>query len=146
MAVGCFNNLYTSAVDMGIDKAVDLLRASLVTSCALSTALGDLIAKTPKKEPPKDGTGFVKRGTKFTVSDYLIVTPKKSSSTFNLLKKLKIQADDLEVQVISISNAEALNLLRASLVTSSALSSAFRSLLVKEDRLNPISKRPKIET
>ncbi|CAF1696186.1 hypothetical protein F2Q70_00007464 [Brassica cretica] len=101
----------------------------------------------PKSDhKPKDGTGFVKRGTKFTVSDYLIVTPKKSSSTFNLLKKLKIQADDLEVQVISISNAEALNLLRASLVTSSALSSAFRSLLVKEDRLNPISKRPKIET
>ncbi|CAN7004417.1 unnamed protein product [Brassica rapa subsp. trilocularis] len=65
----------------------------------------------------------------------LWVTPKKSSSTFSLLKKLKVQADDLEVQ--------ALNLLRASLVTTS---SAFRSLLVKEDRLNPISKRPKIET
>ena len=63
----------------------------------------------PKSDhKPKDGTGFVKRGTKFTVSDYLIVTPKKSSSTFNLLKKLKIQADDLEVQVISISNAEVL--------------------------------------
>ncbi|KAH0930988.1 hypothetical protein HID58_008105 [Brassica napus] len=73
------------------------------------------------------------RGSKFTVSDDLVVTPKKSCSTFSLLKKLKVQADDLEVQVISISNAEALNLLRASLVTSSALSSAFRSLLVKED-------------
>ncbi|CAF1697520.1 unnamed protein product [Brassica oleracea var. botrytis] len=52
----------------------------------------------------------------------------------------------MEVQVISISSAEALNLLKASLVTCSALSSAFRSLLVKEDRSNPISKRLKIET
>ena len=37
---------------------------------------------------------------------------------------------------------QALNLLRASLVTSSASSFAFRSLLVKEDRFNPISKKP----
>ncbi|CAN6804955.1 unnamed protein product [Brassica oleracea var. botrytis] len=93
-----------------------------------------------------DGSGFVKRGTKFTVTDDLIVTAKKSNSTFSILKKLKGQADDMEVQVISISSAEALNLLKASLVTCSALSSAFRSLLVKEDRSNPISKRLKIET
>ncbi|CAF1696188.1 hypothetical protein HID58_050042 [Brassica napus] len=93
-----------------------------------------------------DGTGFVKRGTKFTVTDDLIVTAKKSNSTFSILKKLKGQADDMEVQVISISSAEALNLLKASLVTCSALSSAFRSLLLKEDRSNPISKRLKIET
>ncbi|KAL0842518.1 hypothetical protein Bca101_015763 [Brassica carinata] len=33
------------------DLAVDLLRASLVTSCALGTALCDFIAKKPKKEP-----------------------------------------------------------------------------------------------
>ncbi|CAN6806018.1 unnamed protein product, partial [Brassica oleracea] len=75
-----------------------------------------------------------------------LVTAKKSNSTFSILKKLKGQADDMEVQVISISSAEALNLLKASLVTCSALSSAFRSLLVKEDRSNPISKRLKIET
>ncbi|KAG2334907.1 hypothetical protein Bca4012_000062 [Brassica carinata] len=71
-----------------------------------------------------DGSGFVKRGTKFTVTDDLIVTAKKSNSTFSILKKLKGQADDMEVQVISISSAEALNLLKASLVTCSALSSA----------------------
>ena len=53
-----------------------------------------------------DGTGFVKRGTKFTVTDDLIVTAKKSNSTFSILKKLKGQADDMEVQVISISSAE----------------------------------------
>ncbi|CAG7878705.1 unnamed protein product, partial [Brassica rapa] len=49
----------------------------------------------------------------------------------------------LEVQVISISNAEVLNLLRASLVTSSALSSAFRSLLVKGRLIEPYFKETK---
>lgn len=46
---------------------------------------------------------------------------------------------------------EKMNLLRASLVTSSAMSSAFRNLIVwkvpkEEDRWNPISKKPKTET
>ena len=34
-----------------MNQAVDLLRASLLTSCALSSALGDFIAKKPRKEP-----------------------------------------------------------------------------------------------
>ncbi|KAG7553783.1 hypothetical protein ISN44_As11g001040 [Arabidopsis suecica] len=99
----------------------------------------------------KDGKGFVKRGTKFIVSDDLIVTPKISSSTFSMLKKFQILTDDLEVQAITISNAEALNLLTASLVTSSALSSAFGNLIVKKPKeetvsWNPVSKKPKVET
>jgi len=59
----------------------------------------------------KDGKGFVKRGTKFIVSDDLIVTPKISSSTFSVLKKFQILTDDLEVQAITISNADVKNLL-----------------------------------
>ncbi|AED90303.1 putative protein [Arabidopsis thaliana] len=99
----------------------------------------------------KDGKGFVKRGTKFIVSDDLIVTPKISSSTFSVLKKFQILTDDLEVQAITISNADALNLLGASLVTSSALSSAFGNLIVKKPKeenvsWNPVSKKPKVET
>lgn len=48
----------------------------------------------------------MKRGTKFTVSDDLVVTPKKTTSTFCLLKKLQTHTDDLEVQEISIRKAE----------------------------------------
>ncbi|VVB12885.1 unnamed protein product [Arabis nemorensis] len=54
----------------------------------------------------KNSIGFVKRDTKFIVSDDLTVTPKNSSSTFSVLKKLQIHTKDLEVQVISISKAE----------------------------------------
>jgi len=45
------------------------------------------------------------------VSDDLIVIPKISSSTFSVLKKFQILTDDLEVQAITISNAEVKNLL-----------------------------------
>ena len=47
----CWNATFDEICAVSMKQAVDLLRASLVTSCALSTALGDLIAKTPKKEP-----------------------------------------------------------------------------------------------
>ncbi|EFH49285.1 hypothetical protein ARALYDRAFT_486966 [Arabidopsis lyrata subsp. lyrata] len=94
---------------------------------------------------------YCDRDKVFFVSDDLIVTPKISSSTFSMLKKFQILTDDLEVQAITISNAEALNLLSASLVTSSALSSAFGNLIVKKPKeetvsWNPVSKKPKVET
>lgn len=56
------------------------------------------------------GFGFVKRGTRFTVSDDLLITPRNSLTTsICLLKKLQIKADDLEMQVISIRKAEVLH-------------------------------------
>ncbi|XP_019097287.1 PREDICTED: uncharacterized protein LOC109131132 [Camelina sativa] len=92
--------------------------------------------------------GFLKKETKFTVLDDLTITSMNSCSTISLLKKLQSHADDLEVKVISISNAEALNLLRASLVTSSALSTALWSLFAEKlkeetDLWNPVSKKVK---
>ncbi|KAL1200580.1 hypothetical protein V5N11_032978 [Cardamine amara subsp. amara] len=86
----------------------------------------------------ENGSGFVKRGTRFTVSDDLMVTPRSSLSTsICLLKKLQIQADDLEMQVINIRKAEAMSLLRASLMKSSALNTSL---------WNMIAKMPKEET
>ncbi|EOA20523.1 hypothetical protein CARUB_v10000837mg [Capsella rubella] len=85
------------------------------------------------KDHSENDSGFMKRGTRFTVTDDLIITPRNSLSTsICLLKKLKIQADDLEVQVISIREAEAMSLMRASLLTSSALNSAFWNLIAKK--------------
>ncbi|KAL1200583.1 hypothetical protein V5N11_032981 [Cardamine amara subsp. amara] len=94
--------------------------------------------------------GFLKKETKFTVFDDLTITSMNSCSTVSLLKKLQSHADDLEVQVISISSSQALNLLRASLVTSSALSTALWNLIAKKlkeetDLWNPVSKKVKEE-
>lgn len=58
----------------------------------------------PKSEK---GSGFVKRGTRFTVSDDVIITPMGCLSTsICLLKKYGIKADDVDVQVIRIREAE----------------------------------------
>lgn len=62
--------------------------------------------KSHGRDQSPEGSGFVKRGTEFTVSDDLIITPMNSSSTICLLKKFKIQAEDLEVQEISLTKTE----------------------------------------
>lgn len=50
--------------------------------------------------------GFVKRKTKFIVSDDLTITPMNKFSTIGLLKKMQINMKDLEAQSISVYKAE----------------------------------------
>ncbi|KAG7553784.1 hypothetical protein ISN44_As11g001050 [Arabidopsis suecica] len=85
------------------------------------------------KDQSENGSGFIKRGTRFTVTDDLLIraTSFVSISIF-VLNKLQIQADDLEVQAIRIRKAEAMSLMRASLLTSSALNSALWNLIAKK--------------
>ncbi|CDY40319.1 BnaA10g27490D [Brassica napus] len=86
----------------------------------------------------ENGSGFVKRGTRFTVSDDLMITPRGCLSTsMCFLKKYEIKADDVDVQVIRICEEEVMNVLRASLGTTSALNTALWNL---------IAKKPKMET
>ncbi|CAH2047579.1 unnamed protein product, partial [Thlaspi arvense] len=83
----------------------------------------------------EEGSGFVKRGARFRVSDDLIITLSNSMSTsLCFLKKLQFKADDLDVQVVRIRNAEAMSLLTASLVTSSALNTALWNLIAKKPK------------
>lgn len=66
--------------------------------------------KSRGRDQSENGSGFVKRGTRFTVSDDLLITPRNFLSTsICLLKQLQIQADDLEMQVIRIRKAEVLH-------------------------------------
>ncbi|CAL9242204.1 unnamed protein product [Arabidopsis halleri] len=92
--------------------------------------------------------GFMKRGTKFMVTDDLIITPSNSTSTIGLLKEKQVRLDDVEIQVITIRKEEAIRLLEASLVTFSPLSTGLlamesASTSVPQSRL---FKKPKIET
>lgn len=73
-----------------------------------------VISIDPKSEGDSNTTdeattpsgGFMKRGTKFMVTDDLIITPSNSTSTIGLLKEKQIQLDDVEVQVITIRKEE----------------------------------------
>ncbi|KAG7589171.1 hypothetical protein ISN44_As07g014790, partial [Arabidopsis suecica] len=89
----------------------------------------------PKSQGNSESTkssGLMKRDTKFTVSDDLVITLMNSSSSFCLLKKFEIHAEDLEVLQVSISKTEATSLLKTSFVTSSALNTSLRNLILEK--------------
>ncbi|KAF8096436.1 LOW QUALITY PROTEIN: hypothetical protein N665_0308s0010 [Sinapis alba] len=153
---GCIGNLFKSFKDLSATE-VSTSKALLPHYYRCQKQLLNIITENPQplirtadNEPvvvidPKsrDGdqatkrSGFVKRDAKFTVADDLIITPMNSRSALYILKKLESQAEDLEVQEISISKTQAASLLRASLMTSSALNAAL---------WNSTSKKPKRET
>ncbi|KAL0736783.1 hypothetical protein Bca4012_012993 [Brassica carinata] len=102
----------------------------------------------PKSEGNNNTAGFVKKGTKFMVTDDLIITPSNSASVLGMLKDKQISLEDVECRMICIKQEEVIRLLRASLVTFSALSSGLlamesASTSVPESRFY---KKPKIET
>ncbi|KAG2253799.1 hypothetical protein Bca52824_083935 [Brassica carinata] len=84
---------------------------------------------------PHDGSDRkVARKTKFIVSNDLTITPMNSSSTIGLLRKMKVDINDLEEYQTSISKAELISILRASLISSSALTNGLSNLLVKKPK------------
>ncbi|RID43112.1 hypothetical protein BRARA_J02937 [Brassica rapa] len=93
-------------------------------------------------------SGFVKKGTKFMVTDDLIITPSNAASVLGMLKDKQISLEDVECRVISMKQEEVIRLLRASLVTFSALSTGLLAM-ESESTSAPESrfyKKPKIET
>ncbi|KAG7653379.1 hypothetical protein ISN44_As01g006550 [Arabidopsis suecica] len=113
-------------VDVDDVEAISLLSATNTKS--------DLVAEHTLPV----SSGFVKRGSTFIISDDLIVTASNLSSTLGLLKKLDTDLNDIEEQVISITGAEAINLLKASLVTSTPLTTALGSLLLKNPKVESL--------
>ncbi|CAH2080035.1 unnamed protein product, partial [Thlaspi arvense] len=84
---------------------------------------GKIVKVFPNNSKIKPGTsltcrgGFMKRNTKFIVSNDLIITQMNSSSTIGLLKKMKL-----------------ISILKTSLVSSSALTIGLSNLLVKKPK------------
>uniref|UniRef100_M1BTA2 DUF674 family protein n=2 Tax=Solanum tuberosum TaxID=4113 RepID=M1BTA2_SOLTU len=63
---------------------------------------------------------FAKEPSAFYVMDNLEVRPLSSTSTICLLQELNVPMNDIEEQMISVGESEALNLLKASLTSSSS--------------------------
>ncbi|CAF1859106.1 unnamed protein product [Brassica oleracea var. botrytis] len=101
---------------------------------------GDIVKMSPNNPKVISGsssrcdTGFMKKNTKFIVSNDLNISPMNSFSTIGLLKKMQVNISDLEEQQISISRAELISILRASLVSSSALTNGLSNFLVKKPK------------
>ncbi|XP_010543245.1 PREDICTED: uncharacterized protein LOC104816225 [Tarenaya hassleriana] len=86
------------------------------------------------RAPSVPGRGFLKRGSRFTVTDDLTISPMNSSSAICLIKQLEMDLDEIDDHVISISKAEAISTLRASLMTSAALTTGLGSLLAAKSK------------
>ncbi|KAJ0230917.1 hypothetical protein HA466_0304520 [Hirschfeldia incana] len=101
---------------------------------------GDIVKMSPNNPKVTSGsssrcdTGFMKKNTKFIVSNDLSISPMNSFSTVGLLKKMQVNISDLEEHQISISRAELISIVRASLVSSSALTNGLSNLLVKKPK------------
>ncbi|CAI8612811.1 unnamed protein product [Vicia faba] len=73
---------------------------------------------------PKSSTSkssFAKGPSMYMVTDDLFVSPMSSISTMAFLKKSKVPLSDLEERVVKIGVKEGLNILKASLISTSAL-------------------------
>ncbi|KAK7256851.1 hypothetical protein RIF29_30388 [Crotalaria pallida] len=83
------------------------------------------------------GRGFVKKPSMYMVKDDLVVTPASPFSTITFLTKSGIPLEDLEERIISIGNADGLNILKASLISSSALTNGLAQFLkpLKNDNI-----------
>lgn len=62
----------------------------------------------PKSEDNNtaESSGFVKRGTRFMVTDDLIITPSNTTSTIGMLKDKQTRLDEVEVRVINMTKEE----------------------------------------
>ncbi|CAN8255017.1 unnamed protein product [Cochlearia groenlandica] len=150
---GCIGNLYQSFKELSVtqvstseaviphyyrcQKQLLCIDTEEPMSLTIKPDKEPVILIDPKahgKDQSEEYKGFVKRDAKFTVSDDLVITPMNFSSIFCILKKLKVQADDLDVHELTISKTEATMILRASLWSSSALNNALCSLLMKKPK------------
>ncbi|KAL7169773.1 hypothetical protein ACSBR2_034749 [Camellia fascicularis] len=93
--------------------------------------------KTPPNWQTSSGN-FVKRPAVFLVSDGLVVLPSASTtSSISYLKGLNVPVEDIEEHVIKINKQEALNLLKAALITTSALTNALNLPCSRKTKQEP---------
>ncbi|KAK1398294.1 hypothetical protein POM88_008157 [Heracleum sosnowskyi] len=81
------------------------------------------------EEPLKDDEAFVRGPKNFMVSDDLSVTPLSFMSCITYLRSLKVPLSDVEEHEINIGAEEALNLLRACLMSTSVLTIGLKNFM-----------------
>ncbi|PPD82685.1 hypothetical protein GOBAR_DD20402 [Gossypium barbadense] len=93
----------------------------------------------PKSLNPNSSfsSGYVLKNSSFLVADDLVVKSLSSVSIISVLKELNIPLVDVEQQVISIGQVEALALLKTCLCSSSPLS-ALKNYIVKKRKREPL--------
>ncbi|KAG8368387.1 hypothetical protein BUALT_Bualt15G0040200 [Buddleja alternifolia] len=77
-------------------------------------------------------SGYVKGPAMFMVTDDLVVTPSSAISSLSLIKNLKIPFSDVEELRFEIGMEEALNILKSSFTSTSALTDGLKPILKRQ--------------
>ncbi|KAA8534119.1 hypothetical protein F0562_031688 [Nyssa sinensis] len=94
---------------------------------SLGEGLGPLSMVNPKSSTGETtgGGGYVKGPAKFMVTDALVVTQLSPISSISFLGKLDVPITDVDEKVVQVGEEEALNLLKAALISETALTDVF---------------------
>uniref|UniRef100_A0A5B7B3L5 Uncharacterized protein n=1 Tax=Davidia involucrata TaxID=16924 RepID=A0A5B7B3L5_DAVIN len=89
--------------------------------------LGQLSMVNPKSSTGETtgGGGYVKGPAKFMVTDALVVTQLSPISSISFLGKLDVPITDVDEKVVRVGEEEVLNLLKAALISETALTDVF---------------------
>ncbi|KAH0657635.1 hypothetical protein KY289_026383 [Solanum tuberosum] len=91
---------------------------------ASDLAINILDPKSPTGETIK-GEGYLKGPATFMIMDNLLVTPFSPTAIITLLNQMEVSASDVEERTVTVGKDEALNLLKASLISKTVLNNVF---------------------
>ncbi|XP_077225220.1 uncharacterized protein LOC143858451 [Tasmannia lanceolata] len=131
-SIGCVDNLCKSVEDLSADGLINCNVAKLINP-KLASHIGcksQLLQIEERSQfyamnPKSSGGGYTKGPVKFMVTDDLDVKPFSTTTIISLLKKFSLPLSDIEEQVVSVGEEEALDLLKTSLISKMVLNNAF---------------------
>lgn len=91
---------------------------------ASDLAINILDPKSPTGETIK-GEGYLKGPATFMIMDNLLVTPFSPTAIITQLNQMKVSTSDVEERTVIVGKDEALNLLKASLISKTVLNDVF---------------------
>ncbi|XP_045793443.1 uncharacterized protein LOC123888424 [Trifolium pratense] len=146
-SISCIDNLYKSITELSSDRC---LRSQVVKDTVLTNPyisfqfelrnkilpipVHPVISRALKFVDPKSpiSGGFTRGPTSFMVTDGFVVTPTSSISGLAYLEKTNVPLNDVEERVISIGQKEGLNILKASLTSTSALTNGLGHSMIHQ--------------
>ncbi|KAI9071842.1 hypothetical protein K1719_046196 [Acacia pycnantha] len=134
--LGCIDNLYKSSSDLDVARDFDPNSFDFK-----GKLLNPLIAPRTNQLLPINASGgslgaYVRSGKRFMLKDDLSVEPFSSPAALSILGESKVGERDLQEMDLSIGVNEVFGILKAAMISTSALTIGLRSLItvVKEDK------------
>ncbi|XP_027903713.1 uncharacterized protein LOC114163607 [Vigna unguiculata] len=119
--------VYHRYIDFGKKSFVHYLKAD--ESVPANASNSNFLSLSGSESPGISDKGIVKGSKMFSVTDDLVVAPSSLFADLNLISSLNISFLDVKEKVVTIGLMECLNILNASLTTTSALSIGLRHLI-----------------